>query len=112
MRSDQPGAADDQPPVASDDLSDLRLILLGVAHDRLQALSWIACTALANRFLHAHTDGVRPPGRFQALEDFGVAERESARNSLMPLAPVRATRAISSSQKRCIRLLVFADPLR
>jgi hypothetical protein len=35
MRFDRPGAADDQPPVATDALSDLRLTLLGVALDCL-----------------------------------------------------------------------------
>ena len=35
---------------------------------------------------------------------------ESARMSLMPVAPALATRAISSSQKRSIPFWVFADP--
>ena len=37
---------------------------------------------------------------------------ESARSSLMPVAPARSTRAISSSQKRLIPFCVFAEPLR
>jgi len=37
---------------------------------------------------------------------------ESARSSLGPLAPARATRGISSSTNRSAPRLVFADPLR
>jgi hypothetical protein len=37
---------------------------------------------------------------------------ESARSSLTPVAPARATRAMSSSKKRPIPREVFADPLR
>jgi hypothetical protein len=37
---------------------------------------------------------------------------ESALSSFGPLAPVRVTRAINSSQKRCIPREVFAEPLR
>jgi hypothetical protein len=35
---------------------------------------------------------------------------ESARSSLIPVAPARSTRAISSSQKRLMPFWVFADP--
>jgi hypothetical protein len=35
---------------------------------------------------------------------------ESARSSFGPIAPARCTRAMSSSQKRCIPREVFAEP--
>jgi hypothetical protein len=50
------------------------------------------------------------PARSSSSKTFVFQNPESARSSLLPGAPARSTRAISSSQKRLIPYCVFADP--
>jgi hypothetical protein len=109
MRSDRPGAADDQPPVATDDLSDLRLTLLGLVLDRLASSPGSPRESLS---ACAHRSSTAHPAVSKRLKTSLFQNPESARHSLTPLARVRVGRAISSSQKRSIPLLVLADPLR
>jgi hypothetical protein len=112
MLSDQPGAADDQPPVAIDDLSDLRLALLGSPRSSAKRSSESPAPPRESRSTCAHRSSTAHPAVAKRLKTSVFQNPDSARNSLTALAPVRVTPAISSSQKRSIALLVFADPLR
>ena len=50
------------------------------------------------------------PARSSSSKTLVFQNPLSALSSLVPVAPARSTRAISSSQKRLIPFCVFADP--
>jgi hypothetical protein len=90
LLADQAGAPGDQPPVGS------------------------AIASIASRMPFWMRTPIEygQPAFSRRANTVTFQKPESARSSLTPLAPPRATRAISSSPKRSIPRCVFADPVR
>jgi hypothetical protein len=79
---------------------------------RCQAFSSITATATRTVLIIRTPIEYCQPARSRRSKTFVFQNPESARKSLVSVAPARSTRAINSSQKRPIPFCVFAEPLR
>jgi len=111
LRSEQPGAPDDQPAAGVGGLGDLGLAAGGVV-DGCQSCSPIAVTVCLIFLMFRTPIEYSQPLASSSSKTFVFQNPESARSSLGPLAPARSTRAISSSQKRLMPFCVLAEPFR